>query len=538
MSWIAPAANRLWYYSAQPRRRQFDAALDRPRDTQLSLLARYLRDNASTSFGQAHAFDRIASLDSFRSRVPLTTWDDYAPYTDRIRQGEQHVLTAEPVRRLVPSSGSTRAVKLVPYTAGLQLEFNAAIAPWIADLYSHRSDLMNGPAYWSITPAADLPAVGPSAIPIGFDEDSSYLGAFLKPVVDATLAVPASVRRSQDVDRFRRRTVLHLLRARDLRLISVWHASFLLLLLDAMEASWPSLLQMFERRRLHGRLAELQALDPRDYGRIWPRLGLISAWGDAHAALGLSELRRRWPGPAVQEKGLLATEAFVTIPYRGARPLAVRSHFFEFLDEQDDRRTLLADELRVGATYRVVVTTAGGLYRYQLGDRVEVIGRLGRTPSLRFVGRADAVSDRRGEKLSDGFVGEAVRSVLSRAGITSRFAMMAPQQIDDDVRYALYMETEDDVTALADAIDAALSANPHYAYCRKLGQLQPAAVARIRRDGYEAYVARMVARGQRMGNVKPAALSPLDGWEAVFDLVDSVPSLLSPAGAGTTQRCA
>jgi hypothetical protein len=534
MSWKCAAANRLWYRSVQRSRRRFDAALDRPRDAQLDLLRRYLRDNATTTFGRAHHFDTIDSIDAFRNRIPLTTWDDYAPLTDRIRAGEQDVLTTDPVRRLVPSSGSTRAVKLVPYTAGLQREFNAAIGPWIADLYARRPQLMNGPAYWSITPAADLPHIGPSAIPIGFDQDTSYLGALLKPIVDATMAVPATVRRTTDITRFRRRTLFHLLRAHDLRLISVWHPSFLLLLLDAMAQSWPALLAMFARRRLHHRLRQLEELDPHDYAQIWPNFNLISAWGDAHAALGLAELRRRWPTAAIQEKGLLATEAFVTLPYKGARPLAVCSHFFEFLDEQDDKRCLLADELQPGATYRVVVTTAGGLYRYPLGDRVQVTGHLGRTPWLQFLGRADAVCDRCGEKLSEAFVGQVIRTLVARAAITPRFALLAPQQDDDCIRYVLYLEADAaPIDALAADLDQALAANPHYAYCRHLGQLAPARVAPIRRGAYEAYVARLVATGQRLGNIKPAALSSLDGWHSVFDLrLHSTPTLV------TTQPCA
>jgi hypothetical protein len=546
VSLLCAAANRLWSCSVQRGRRRFDAALDRPREVQLGLLKRYVRDNAVTAFGHSHGFEKIDSLERFRSRVPLTTWDDYAPFADRIRLGEPRVLTAEPVRRLVPSSGSARAVKLVPYTPGLQREFNAAIGPWVADLYGRWPDLMNGPAYWSITPAADLPAVGPSAVPIGFDEDSAYLGSLLKPVVDATLAVPARVRRSLDMARFRRRTLFHLLRAVDLRLISVWHPSFLSLLIESMEAMWPALLGMFERRGMRRRFAELCAAGPREVSRIWPRLGLISAWGDAHAGLSLAELRRRWPGVAVQEKGLLATEAFVTIPYLDARPLAVRSHFFEFLDEQDGR-CLLADELRQGGTYRVVVTTAGGLYRYQLGDRVEVIGRLGRTPSLRFAGRADAVSDWRGEKLSEGFVGAVIRDLLTAAGVRAVFAMLAPQQVDDGhVRYVLFIECDDVLSTDPSSaeLDRRLAENPHYDYCRRIGQLGPADVAQVRRGAYEAYVARLVAAGQRLGNVKSAALSALDDWEKVFAPVhareDASRQLRSPAvpvttGAGETR---
>ena len=54
-------------------------------------------------------------------------------------------------------------------------------------------------------------------------------------------------------------------------------------------------------------------------------------------------------------KGLIATEGIVTIPFEGHHPLAIRSHFFEFLDRNDQPK--LAHELEAGSEYTVVLTT-------------------------------------------------------------------------------------------------------------------------------------------------------------------------------------
>src|SRR5256885_11782413 len=88
------------------------------------------------------------------------------------------------------------------------------------------------------------------------------------------------------------------------------------------------------------RAAELEQAGPSDYRRLWPRLGLVSCWGDAHAATHLAGLNNALPGVRIQPKGLIATEAFVTLPFAGATPLAIRSHFFEF--RRDDGKVLLA----------------------------------------------------------------------------------------------------------------------------------------------------------------------------------------------------
>jgi len=294
------------------------------RAAQERLLRDYVRRNANTDFGRRHAFDTIDSVASFRRHVPIRDYDAIAPQVDRIVNGEPNVLTAEPVRRLATSSGSTRARKLIPYTRTLQREFNRAIGPWLADLYRMNPSLAAGCAYWSITPVASQPEPrrSPGAPPIGFEEDSAYLGGWRKRLVDAVMAVPGNVRHFQDIDAFRFATLRHLLRRRDLRLISVWHPSFLELLLDAAAARWGDLIADIAKDDGR-RAAELHRIGPDAWGRVWPDLALISCWADAHATGPAQGLRARLPDVEFQPKGLLATEAFVTIPFRGAWPVAI-----------------------------------------------------------------------------------------------------------------------------------------------------------------------------------------------------------------------
>ena len=74
-----------------------------------------------------------------------------------------------------------------------------------------------------------------------------------------------------------------------------------------------------------------------------------------------------------------------------------------------------------------------------------------------------------------------------------------------------------DVANLASRIDDALSANPHYRYCRQLGQLGPVRVFAIDRGAHAAYLAHRNASGQALGNIKPAALSAESGWSRRFE---------------------
>ena len=380
-----------------------------------------------------------------------------------------------------------------------------------------------------ITPPAERSQERLSAIPVGVEEDAAYLGGALQRVVDRTLVAPAGLRRIRDPQAFRRATRVCLVRCRDLRLLSVWHPSFLTSLFDGLEDSWGDLIRDvaeglrwpeagFELAPNRRRARELEALGPADLSALWPRLAWVSCWGEGHAAGCLPELQQRFPGAQIQAKGLLATEAWVSIPFRNTWPLAITSHFFELLEaDGTDGTPRLAHEVEAGRIYSVVVTTGGGLYRYRLHDRVEVTGFLGATPCLRFVGKEDRISDLCGEKLSEGFVAGVVEGALAAAGVEPRFALLAPETTEPRPRYVLFVEsTSPPPTQLALVLDRALRDNPHYRHCIELGQLAPAEVASVAGEAWQRYALRLTSAGQRLGDVKPSFLSHLGGWREVL----------------------
>lgn len=534
---IAGVANLLWLGSCVPAWLQYRYALHRPQATQDEVLRELLADHGVSAYGRAYGFSDIRCYEAFRDRVPMVTYDDMRPWMDRIRRGEQDVCTLDPVTRLVPTSGSTGGRKLIPFTAGLQREFNAAIGPWMVELCVRHPSLMLGSAYWSISPAMTDYGSEPSAIPIGLDDDSAYLGGIRQHLVEAVFAVPSVLRLISDLDAFRYATLLCLLRKPHMRLVSVWHPSFFTLLLDALPEWWEMLVAdvksggcrfpvafpdavkaALHSRPMEDRARELRGIGPLAPQRLWRHLRVVSCWGDAQAALGVPELQRRFPRALIQSKGLLATEAFLSIPFGKAHPVALTSHFFEFLDSA--QRIFRVHELRMGQRYEVVVSTSGGLWRYRMGDLVEVDGWVASTPSLRFVGRGASVSDIAGEKLSETFVTAALKRACAARSVSPRFTMLAPVRLAKrGWCYTLFIEWESASSRAADALLASLEAilreNPHYALCRDLGQLGPLRALSVER-GYETFSQMMVARGQTLGEIKPQALSARTDWEKAF----------------------
>lgn len=519
--------NAAWAGAQASSYLAFRAALREPERTQEVILLRYLRRNAATEFGRRYDFRSLSSVRDFQSRVPLSEFDDYQGAVDAIQSGTPNVLTEERVRCLQPSSGSTRAAKLIPYTRTLQSEFARAVGPWLFDLVRRAPRLLGGPAYWSVTPingqkrevAGDVPAVG-------FESDSAYLGGWLQRLVQHVLVDCEDLRYAEDIAEFRRRTLLRLLAEPELRLISVWHPTFLTLLLDELAASWEDLLFMLGRGlpatgRLRAippqphRASQLKGADPQLLASLWPRLTVVSCWGDAYARGLIPELKKRLPGVWVQPKGLIATEGIVSIPFEDYQPLAIRSHFYEFIDDQGDVWT--ASELEKGRTYSVVITTGGGLYRYRLGDWVRVENFVHSTPSLRFVGKEDSVSDLCGEKLNEGAIADLLARLLPHCAPTATFSLLAPEFEGGVSRYVLYVESGGPVSErLSASLECGLCENPNYELCIRLGQLRPAAVELVPPGSGELYLERLRQSGRRLGEIKPAALSALGDWRGVF----------------------
>jgi len=513
---------------------EFNAALANPEKAQQRLLLDLVRKNQGCAFGRQYGFESITTVREYQGRVPMVTYDDVAPWIERIKTGERAALTSEPVLAFEKSSGSASAAKYIPYTQTLRRQFQSALAPWITDMHRSFPGIARGSAYWLVTPLSREREVTQGGTPIGFESDTEYFGSIQQWILRKTMAVPPELARVPELEDCIYLTLRFLLQARSLTFISVWSPSLLLILLDRLEQHGERLARdLFDGKasiarpvppKLTGALVRdarqarnLQAMLRRgrvEPGHLWPRLELISCWTSAASASMKSEVQQRFPGVPIQGKGLLATEGIVSIPIGQYKTpvAAVTSHFLEFFEE-DSGECRLTSELEEGREYSVILTTGGGLWRYRLADRVRVAGFAERTPLLEFIGKEDCVSDLRGEKLNTLFVANTLDKF--ECCRTASFAMLAPSQADTP-HYTLFLESAHCQHNFPAQLDESLRANPHYAYCRRIGQLSDLRVFLIHRDARESYLKHCAAFGQRPGSVKMTSLHKCSGWEHVF----------------------
>ena len=390
-------------------------------------------------------------------------------------------------------------------------------------------------------PLAREPEITSGGLRVGFENDTEYLGAAERFLLRKILAVPEEVAHVPDLDTALYVTLRFLLQSPSLSFISVWAPSFLTILLEHLHNNAERLLADLRdgalrppgqlpdaiapalHRSLRADAARTRRLEHawRESGTLraqdlWPNLRVISCWTEASSRPAVPALRELFPGVHIQGKGLLATEGVVSLPLadHGASIAAATSHFYEFI-EQPGALPRLLHELESNREYSILLTTGGGFYRYRLGDRVRVVGFAGNTPLLEFLGKEDGVSDLCGEKLSPAFVGSVLEELSVERAYLSDFVMLAPSQ-QESLRYVLFLQGATSETDLAVRLDNKLTQNPHYAYCRRLGQLAAPRIFQITSDAGESYLRRCVAMGQRAGAVKAVALHRLTGWEDFF----------------------
>jgi hypothetical protein len=491
-----------------PEALRFERALRDPERAQRALLRRVLAVTAPTARGRELGLRAGMSLREFRAAVPVVAYDELAPYVARVARGERDVLSTDPTTMLERSGGSTATTKLVPYGRGLFAAFARATSPWLFDLQRRFPRTRAGRSYWSVSHAVRKAERTEGGVPIGLEDDSAYLGAVGRFVVGKLFAVPPAVAKLPSYDAWQEATLLALLEAEDLALVSVWSPTFLTALLEAAARRWHELRPKLSPSR---RAALGDGFEP---ARAWPKLALLSSWADGSARTYVPALRAAFPGVPLQPKGLLATEGVISVPYGPASEhgavAAVRSHVLEFLpvrdDESTERDAIGVGDLEEGRRYSPVFSAENGFLRYHLRDVVRCVGRLHRAPLLRFEGKLDRTSDLCGEKVTEAQAAHAVAHARAATGASPAFAMLVP--VPEPAHYALLLEGAGEASAaFAEAVEGYLATGHHYAYARGVGQLGALRSVAVR-GAWERYAAAAAREGRKAGDLKPTALEP------------------------------
>lgn len=416
---------------ARQARRRFIRHTQHTEARQATFLRSLLQANQDTSLGQALGLPAVKTVDDFRQQVPIARYSDYEPYVERAFQGEANVITPEPIVYFSLTSGSTGKQKILPITKRSRRAVSQAnqVAIGFAAHAAHRDRRPLGKMLYtnSARPYGQSPqgiTYGP--ISVG---DLNLMGALYRQV----FAHPLEVLKSSDNLARNYMALLFALRDRHLGIVSATFPVYALTFCQYLEHHAESLIEDIEtgtiapwvklepelrdrlERQWHPdakRAAELQnilqdngALRPKD---VWQDLAFIVT-----ARGGTSNFYlERFPDYFGDTPVFGGTYASAEATYGVHRDfgtdgviLAVNSGFYEFIPEaeweKDQPATLLPHELNVGDRYRIIVTALNGLYRYDIGDVVEVEGFFNSAPIFTFRHRTGSILSSTTEKTSE-----------------------------------------------------------------------------------------------------------------------------------------
>lgn len=507
----------------------FERALHDPEGAQRALLAELLGRNAATRYGRDRAFAGCRTYEDYAARVPVATYDQLEPYVDRIAAGEPNVLMSDPVVYLATSSGTTGRKKYVPIHPGFREETER----WMA---IERRFL--DAAHPELAGAEELRYVNRvegrlSAVPIGsvsgwFYGELERSGRYRELVPYAVYQLGSVLGRNYAVLRFA-------LVSRFGRMSAV-NPSTLLLLAQRLAADADALIRDVHDGGLRhpeapaSLSAQLAGRLPPDPARArelaqavaregtltpasaWPELGLLCCWIHAGAGLYRRDLEQAFGPLPVWDYGHTSSEGRFTVTARpdGAGVPLVTMSFLEIRDADGQVRPLFSAE--DGAEGELVVTNSRGLYRYAMGDRVEVVGRLQRTPLLRFRGKTTAVASLTGEKLTEEQVVAAVERALADLHLRARFFCLAAEW-GAPPRYLLLVDpaepwSDPAPARLALEVEGRLvEANAEYERKRETLRLGRVAVCLLSPGELERYQQQMVSQGRELARLKLPRIS-------------------------------
>ena len=297
--------------------------------------------------------------------------------------------------------------------------------------------------------------------------------------------------------------------------------------MDSLEASSDQLVAALgPGHRASGILRSSSTL-PERIARLWPQLAVISCWANGAASTFVDQVRNLFPGVMIQPKGLIATEAFVSLPLVDCMDLHCR-FVLTFLNFRTSIAMTMPrcwhTNLRRPKVARVIATTAGGLYRYQMHDVIEVTGFHRQCPLIRFVGRGNRTSDLVGEKLSEVFVARSIDTMNRTLASAPAFAMLVPRR--DRPGYRLLIEFDRAKAGqapspqnLAETLEPILSRNPYYKHAIEVEQLAHLVVTTVHEDRsslWNIYEQLCLQAGMRQGDIKPTALETRFDWETAI----------------------
>ncbi|MCR4688145.1 MAG: GH3 auxin-responsive promoter family protein [Saccharofermentans sp.] len=442
------------------------------------LLMRLICDNKDTEYGKRYHFDQIKTIDEYKKSVPLSTYDDYAPYIERMTEkGEKNLITTYPIVQYAETSGSVGVPKKIPvskfsmdiYTNNTITRVTALADAWCKKNKGHKLPVGRG--------FNQLETVNrrlPDGTPLG--NISGAAAESYKKLFPYYLTSPLPVLIPKGYIPLMYLKARYILADRD---TSFMFSVFMTNLVDMMyyiQRNWEMLTEDIRTGGFNDEIklddetkAELlkvtrpdpkraqelekvfkEGFDTPIIPRLWPKMSFVSTIGTGGFA-AYTRVMKEFLGEDIPIDYSIygASEAMMATCTKLDEPafaLVVNSCFFEFIpaelkeEEIDPTKTLGLDELEIGKEYEIVITNLSGFYRYRIKDVIKVLGYEGECPKITFSYRKNQLLDLAGDKITESMMDEAIRKTGEELGTDIIDYCVYPNRDDSPSHYEFLIE--------------------------------------------------------------------------------------------------
>lgn len=519
----------------------FDIASHQPRQAQWQKLKTILKQNSQTEYGRKFNFEKIDSILDFQTQVPIVKHSDLKPWLDRmIEHGERNILTfQEPLFYGMTTGSSTGVPKLTPITPAYRDEYQSVVHTFLYHVYKDHPKAFNGKVLY-FSGCAEKGRT-PGGIACGTMSGFNFVS--LPNMVKKFYAVPYEITVIDDNWTRLYITALLALQQNITMMIGITGAPLIAFVKTLQSEAFnlvsdlrigslhPDLKLTDKERKLvlsmhkpNASMADkleklLNQEAPIAPKTVWPGLELLICWKSSYAGGFIKELESVFNHEVpVRDAIYSATEGWANIPYRDdliGGPLALNAHFYEFLAEDDDenKQVLLADELEVGKRYRILFTTSSGIYRYDIGDVLEVVEMYHQTPCVKFVRKLGQFCNMVGELMTEFHITEAVTKTADKFDIIIPFYTLMPEQDTFPHYYSLLIELPQDSSEveykkIRQSIEDELKiVNIDYKASRNAEELGALVLKRLPENSLSVFRQQQIKLGADEAQIKPIVLA-------------------------------
>lgn len=523
---------------------------------QRDLLMEMIHAGKDTLFGKKYHFGTIGSVSDYQAAVPITVYEDYRTYV------EQGIPTGNPCSYYSVSSGNTGKAKLIPVsreaTGAYETFACDAVYGMINEYYAGQSPekiherifqtgefrkteirglpagIRSSAVYQSMLERGEFPFehyTSPEEVLFPDDRlDLTYAKARFA-LADKQVTGIHSVFVHRIVNMFE-----YIRKNWDILLDDIEHGTISKELLPYEK--WRKRLKT-HIRPMPERAQELRALDKTGlshdmFQKIWHHIRYVIVIG-GNSFFQYNEKFYRYLGDVpvhyfvyASSEGLLGLANGLN--RRDEYILVPGACFFEFipLDENEEKQYPVKDISTVlcGHRYEIVITNLSGLYRYLLGDVVEVTGFYGESPIVRYCYRNNQFMNLAGEKTNTEQMEHAVHEFSEKNGLGFVQWCMYGDMAEGRGRYMFLYEAECAGGAVVSFDDCMQRYNLDYMDCRGNGELGKAVSCRMKQGAFGAYRTYREKKGVEMGQDKPVKLldskEKIDFFSKYVESVDGV----------------